>query len=166
MTTEWGITVPSSGKALLAGAAAGAAGTTALNAVTYLDMALRGRPASSTPEDTVDRLAKTSGLAIPGEGEVRQNRVSGLAALTGLATGVSVGALAGLLTTRVRPPLPVLSVLIGAAAMAGSNVPMTALGVTDPRTWDATSWISDVIPHVAYGAVTAGVLNALTDGCR
>ncbi len=32
---------------LLLGAAAGAAGTTALDAVTYLDMALRGRPASS-----------------------------------------------------------------------------------------------------------------------
>lgn len=35
----------------LHGLAAGAAGTTALNAVTYLDMALRGRPASTTPEE-------------------------------------------------------------------------------------------------------------------
>jgi len=31
------------------GAVAGAAGTTALNAVGYADMALRGRPASSVP---------------------------------------------------------------------------------------------------------------------
>ena len=38
---------------MLRGAAAGAAGTTALNVVTYLDMAVRGRPASSTPERTV-----------------------------------------------------------------------------------------------------------------
>jgi hypothetical protein len=156
--------VPSSGRALLAGAAAGAAGTTALNAVTYLDMALRGRAASSTPEDTIDRLAGIAGTTIPGEGEVRQHRVSGLAALTGLMTGVGVGALAGLLTTRLRLPLPMLSVLIGAAAMAGSNIPMTALGVTDPRTWNATGWISDVIPHLAYGTVTAAVLTALTDG--
>ena len=37
------------GTRLLAGIAAGAAGTTALNATTYLDMALRGRPASRTP---------------------------------------------------------------------------------------------------------------------
>src|SRR4051812_1978207 len=145
----------------LRGAAAGAAGTTAINAVTYLDMALRGRPASSTPEDTVDRLAGTAGLAIPGEGEVRHNRVSGLAALTGLLTGVSVGALGGLLTTQLRLPLPVLSVLIGAAAMAGSNIPMTALGVTNPRTWDATSWVSDVIPHLVYGVVTAAVLTSV-----
>ena len=34
---------------LLSGAAAGAAGTTALNVITYLDIALRGRPTSSTP---------------------------------------------------------------------------------------------------------------------
>jgi hypothetical protein len=132
--------------------------------VTYLDMAVRGRPASSTPEDTVDRLAKAAGVDIPGEGESRQSRLSGLGALAGLLTGVGVGAFAGLLTTKLRLPLPVLSVLIGAAAMAGSNVPMTALGVTDPRTWDITSWVSDVIPHVAYGTVTAAVLAALSEG--
>jgi hypothetical protein len=151
-------------RALLAGAAAGAAGTTALNGMTYLDMAVRGRPASSTPEDTVNRLAGITGLDIPGEGAVRQGRLSGLAALTGLLTGVSVGALAGLLTAKLRLPLPVLSLLIGTAAMAGSNVPMTALGVTDPRSWDATSWLSDVIPHLAYGAVTAAVLTAQRKG--
>lgn len=148
-------------RAFLAGAAAGAAGTTALNGVTYLDMAVRGRPASSTPEDTIDRLAETVGVDIPGDGEVRQNRLSGLGALTGLLTGVGIGALGGLLTTKLRLPLPVLAVLIGAAAMTGSNTPMTALGITDPRTWDATSWASDVVPHLAYGAVTAAVLTAL-----
>jgi hypothetical protein len=40
-------------KHILRGVAAGAAGTTALNAVTYLDMVLRGRGASSTPEESV-----------------------------------------------------------------------------------------------------------------
>jgi hypothetical protein len=132
--------------------------------VTYLDMAVRGRPASSTPEDTVDRLAEAAGVDIPGEGQTRQDRLSGLGALTGLLTGVGVGALAGLLTTKLRLPLPVLSVLIGTAAMAGSNIPMTALRITDPRTWDATSWVSDIIPHLAYGAVTAAVLTALSEG--
>lgn len=39
---------------LLRGAAAGAAGATVLNAVTYLDMAVRGRPSSSTPEQLVE----------------------------------------------------------------------------------------------------------------
>lgn len=155
--------MPSLRRAFLAGAAAGAAGTTALNVVTYLDMAVRGRPASTTPEDTVERIAGVAGVDIPGDGAARHNRLSGLGALSGLLTGVGFGALAGLATTKLRLPLPVLSVLIGAAAMAGSNTPMTALGITDPRTWDAASWISDVIPHLAYGAVTAAVLTALNE---
>jgi hypothetical protein len=34
---------------------------------------------------------------------------------------------------------------------------MVALGVTDPRTWPASSWLSDLLPHLAYGVVTAAV---------
>src|SRR3954471_14183541 len=133
--------------AAVRGAAAGAAGTTALNAVTYLDMAWRGRPASSTPEDTVEKLAHTAGLEVPGDDATRQNRLAGLGPLTGIATGVGVGVLAGLLAPRL--PLPVLAGVVGAGAMAGSNIPMAALRVTDPRSWDAGSWISDVVPHLA-----------------
>ncbi|MEV5769332.1 hypothetical protein AB0L34_32940, partial [Micromonospora sp. NPDC052213] len=39
------------------GAIAGAVGSAALNVVSYLDMVLRARPASSTPEHTAGRLA-------------------------------------------------------------------------------------------------------------
>jgi hypothetical protein len=39
--------------------------------------------------------------------------------------------------------------------MAGANGPMTALGVTDPRTWAAADRVADVVPHLAYGLVTA-----------
>src|SRR3569833_2837053 len=46
---------------MIAGLLAGAAGTTALNAVTYGDMALRGRPASEVPERLVDRLGLRRG---------------------------------------------------------------------------------------------------------
>ena len=53
-------------RALAIGAAAGAAGTTALNAVTYLDMALRGRPTSDTPEQTVRRLSEVTHVPVPG----------------------------------------------------------------------------------------------------
>jgi hypothetical protein len=45
--------------------------------------------------------------------------------------------------------------------MAAGDGPMTALGVTDPRTWAATDWISDVVPHLAYGTVTAWVLQQM-----
>jgi hypothetical protein len=147
--------------ALLRGAAAGAAGTTALNAVTYLDMAVRGRPSSSTPEKTVETVADAVGVSIPGSDDTRRNRIQGLGPLLGLATGVGIGALAGVLV-RARPlPVPLLALLVGGGAMAGSNLPMSGLGVTDPRTWSAGSWISDAVPHAAYGAVTAALLRAL-----
>jgi hypothetical protein len=41
---------------------------------------------------------------------------------------------------------------------------MTVLGVTDPRTWAAKDWVADVVPHLAYGALTAAVLNDLDHG--
>jgi hypothetical protein len=140
----------------LRGAAAGAAGTTALNAVTYLDMAWRARPASSTPQETVQKLAATAHLDIPGEADERDNRVSALGSLTGLATGVGVGALYGALTSsRRKPPLLVGALVTAGLALVAANAPMTALGVTDPRTWSAADWVSDVVPHLAYGFVTA-----------
>ncbi len=60
----------------LRGAAAGAAGTTALNAVTYLDMTVRGRGASSTPERTVEKLAEKAHVPIPGDAVTRSNALS------------------------------------------------------------------------------------------
>ena len=153
MTSFW--------SAVVRGAAAGAAGTTALNAVTYADMAVRGRPASSTPEQTVEKLAQAAHIEVPGDDETRSNRLSGLGPLTGIATGVGVGAVAGLLARGTRLPTPALAGVVGAAAMLGSNGPMTALGITDPRTWSASSWVSDVVPHLAYGVVTAAVARGL-----
>lgn len=146
----------------VAGMAAGAAGATALNAASYLDMVLRGRAASEMPAKTVEAIAHRAGVPIPGEGESRRNRLSALGALTGIGTGAAVGALGGILAGKTRLPLPVTSVLLGVAAMAGSDVPMTALGLTNPKSWSATSWASDLIPHLAYGVVTAGVARALT----
>ena len=37
------------------------------------------------------------------------------------------------------------------------------LGVTDPRTWAAADWISDAVPHLAYGVVTDWVLRQMGD---
>jgi hypothetical protein len=144
------------------GALAGAAGTTALNAATYLDMAGRGRPASSTPEDAVEVLAGKVGVDVPGDEDSRRNRLSGLGAVLGTAMGVGVGAVLGALRyAGLRLPGPVATVVAGAVAMAASNGPMTAVGVTDPRQWDRTSWLSDALPHLAYGAVTVATLHGL-----
>ncbi|MEP6760042.1 MAG: hypothetical protein ABJA93_01585 [Sporichthyaceae bacterium] len=99
---------------ILRGAAAGAAGTTALNAVTYADMTWRARPASQTPEQTVEKLAEAADVSVPGEDEARANRLSALGALSGIVTGVGVGAL----------------------------------------------YVSDIVPHLAYGVVTAATYAA------
>ncbi len=147
---------------ILKGAAAGAAGTTALNTTSYLDMAVRGRPTSSTPEDTVEKLADLAHVSIPGQGEDRDNRLAGLGPLSGIVTGVGVGALLGLArAARWRPGLAVSALAATAAVLAGANVPMTALGITDPRTWPLESWIADIVPHVVYGVVTAATLQGL-----
>jgi hypothetical protein len=144
------------------GGLAGAAGTTALNAATYLDMAARGRPASSTPEDTVEVLAGKVGVTVPGGEDTRPNRLSGLGALLGTATGVGIGAVFGALRyAGLRLPGPVAAVAAGGVAMVASNGSMTALGVTDPREWHAIGWLSDALPHLAYGAVTVATLHAL-----
>jgi hypothetical protein len=149
-------------RGLLAGAAAGAAGTTALNAVTYLDMALRGRPASDSPDETVEKLSEATGVSVPGDKETRANRVAGLGPLTGLLAGVGTGAVLGLLRAAgAQPGVAIGSLGATVGAMAAGTVPMAALGVTDPRTWTAGAWVSDLVPHLAYGAVTVAVLHHL-----
>jgi hypothetical protein len=42
--------------------------------------------------------------------------------------------------------------------MAASDVPVARLGISDPRTWSAADWLSDVLPHLAYGLVTYGAV--------
>lgn len=142
---------------LWAGAAAGAAGTTALNAATYADMAVRARPASDAPQETVDKLAEKADLRVGDD-----NRRAGLGSLSGIVTGVGVGAAFGLLRRfGVRLPLLVGAVVTGLTAMAATDGSMAALKVTDPRTWSTTDWVSDVVPHLVYGAVTYATLRAL-----
>ena len=91
-------------RGLARGAAAGAAGTTALNAATYLDMSVRGRATSSAPQDVVETAAYKVGVDIPGEGNTRDNRLAGLGPLSGIVVGVGVGAIAGAHQRFARPP--------------------------------------------------------------
>jgi drug/metabolite transporter (DMT)-like permease len=151
---------------VLAGLAAGAAGTTALNAVTYLDMALLARPASSTPEETVRKTEELAHLSLSAKGgpnsEEAANRRSGLGALMGIAAGLGTGAMYAVARPHLqRVPLPVLGVLAGLAANIGTTGPMAAFGITDPRAWPAESWLRDLVPHLAYGLATAAVYERL-----
>jgi hypothetical protein len=47
---------------LASGFASGAAGASALNIATYLDMAIRARPASEVPQKAVESVAQRAGL--------------------------------------------------------------------------------------------------------
>ena len=150
------------GRSLAAGLAGGAAGATALTAVTYLDMAWRGRPASSSPEQVVEKLAGKTGMQIPGDGQTRENRLTGLGSLMGIAAGIGVGvALVSLRAVGIRPGVLTSAALAGAGAMAASDVPLAVLKISDPRAWSRTEWLSDIIPHAAYGLVTALVVKGV-----
>ncbi|MDX6434685.1 MAG: hypothetical protein QOE54_7051 [Streptosporangiaceae bacterium] len=146
---------------LLAGALAGAAGTTTLNAVTYADMVIRGRPSSQVPEQTVETIAGRAGVSL-GEDETAANRRQGLAALLGIGVGVGVGAAYGLIGSRVRTGRATVALGLGIAASVAGEAPATALGLTDPRTWGTAGWLSDLVPHLAYGIVTATTYDRLT----
>ncbi len=148
-------------RSLLRGTIAGAVGTTALNAATYVDMAARGRPASSTPEQTVERGAELLGVQIPGDADARRARESALGPLLGFAAGVAAGLLLGAMRGAGWPrgraaTFGVASVL----AMIAGNGPMTVLGVTDPRTWSTSEWVADIVPHLTYAVAATATLEA------
>jgi hypothetical protein len=153
------------GTSLGRGAIAGAVGTTALNTATYIDMVLRGRPASSTPEQTVERGAELLGVTVPGDEPHREARESGLGPLLGTAAGIGAGLALGLLRGAGRPrgragTFGVAAVL----AMIAGNGPMTVLGVTDPRTWSAADWLADVVPHAMYALAATATFDAFDHG--
>ena len=151
------------------GLIAGAAGVTALNGVGYADMALRGRPASDTPARLTAAALDRLGAALPGSADQRATRLDALGALAGIKVGLLVGVGAAVARKAgIRLPAPLAITLTGAAAMAASDGPVAALGVSDPRTWTAVDWASDVVPHLAFGAATHAVLTAFerSDGPR
>jgi hypothetical protein len=146
---------------VVVGLIAGAAGTTALNLVSYFDMTMRGRAASSLPAQAAADLSGDLGLPL-GTGESKSHREEGLGALLGYATGLGVGAGYGLVRTQVRVPAVVGAVGLALAAMAASDAPMTALGLTDPRSWAASSWVADALPHLAFGLTAAATFRFIS----
>jgi hypothetical protein len=136
-------------RTISSGIAAGAAGATALNAVTYLDMATRARSASESPQKAVEKLSAKAGHPVPGGDDERENRLQGLGPLAGIVTGIGVGALAGALRPALRKlPAPVAAALIGLTAMALTDGPLVSLGLIAPTNWSKADWLSDVVPHL------------------
>jgi hypothetical protein len=147
------------------GLAAGAVGTELLNISTYLDMVLRGRGASSVPEQDVEKLLERTGLSLGDDGEKVENRKSAVATLLGYATGLSIGVAYAVARPLLRrlPTVPA-GVLVGLGAMAATDASSAALGTTDPRTWAAQDWLADLVPHVAFGLGVVATYDALE--CR
>jgi hypothetical protein len=146
----------------LFGLMAGAAGTAVLNFITYLDMLIRGRPSSSVPATTAERLADEVGVDLQGDAEATQNRRTAAGALLGYGAGLGIGAVYGIAEGPLPDlPLPLSGVIVAVAAMAASDLPATATGATDPRRWGRAAWFSDLVPHLGYGLATVAVYRFL-----
>jgi hypothetical protein len=143
-------------EAAVRGLLAGAAGTLALNGLTYLDMVWRGRPASQVPAETAEQLAGSVGVDLGPDPDSKSNRSQGLGALMGYAAGLGVATTyAFFLRRRSRQSLPVGATVLTIAAMVPGNIPAVLAGVTDPNAWTARDWLADVIPHAGYGLTAA-----------
>lgn len=140
------------------GLIAGAAGSAALNVATYLDMAVRGRGSSSTPQRAAGKVTDALGVDLGSE-DTAENRKQGLGALLGYVNGVGVGVAYGLLRSKVDIPTPVAAVGLGAGVMIATDAALVGMGLTDPRTWSTSSWLMDIGPHLVYGIVAAAVFD-------
>lgn len=147
---------------LAAGALAGAVGTLALDAVTCLDIAGRGRAPSSVPASVAGRIADEAGVDLGDEAHAG-NRRQAIGALMGYATGVAFGAFYGSLRGRRRRLPSVLSgAVLGALVMAAADASATLAGATDPSEWSGADWLADLVPHAAYGITTALAFDRLS----
>ncbi|MEH1099836.1 hypothetical protein [Micromonospora sp. CPCC 205561] len=146
--------------ALADGAIAGAVGSAALNVVSYLDMVVRARPASSTPEESARRLAQLAHVDL-GPEDRAANRRSGLGPVLGYGMGVAAGVGYALLARGRRMPLALATGVLGGVVMTMSDGTTALLGVTDPRTWSRSDWLADLVPHLAYGVAAAATWNRL-----
>ncbi|MFE2547458.1 hypothetical protein ACFXGI_02690 [Streptomyces sp. NPDC059355] len=147
---------------VLHGAVAGLAGTTALNMAGYVDIVFRGRPISDTPEITVRTLAAKLHVRIPGDEQIQENRIAGLGPLTGYAVGMGMGVALSLAQAAGWLPTKASRYAVASLfALTVTNMPIFLLGISDPRTWAPSDWVSDIIPHGLFAVVTVQAIEKL-----
>jgi hypothetical protein len=135
----------------------------ALEVASYLDMAVRGRPASELPSKAADKLASEVDIDL-GSDEEGESRKSAFGALLGYATGLAVGIGFGMFAARRRISALQSGIVVGLVAMAAADLPLVKLELTDPRTWERSDWIADIVPHVIYGVTVTTVYKWLRVG--
>ncbi len=149
------------------GLLAGATGILALDAYTYLDMFVRGRPPSDVPATVVQKLAEKLGLdaLATADGDEPKHRRSGAGALSGYGVGLgSAIAYSGIRpSTEAWLPWPIAGAILGLATLVVSEGSATKLGATDWSTWSASDWISDIVPRTLFGLCVAYVCEILDD---
>ncbi len=142
---------------MLYGAVAGAAGTAVLDVTTYADMAIRNRPPSKLPQKVAGELARRAHIE-----HLDSNRETAFGALLGYTDGFGSGALFGAVRPAMRGvPWFWAGIGLGLLTLVISEGSATALKQTDPREWDASAWIADLVPRFVYGWVTALTFDAL-----
>ncbi|HET8756028.1 MAG TPA: hypothetical protein VFM58_08465 [Solirubrobacteraceae bacterium] len=147
---------------LARGAGAGAVGTALINLSTYLDMALRGRPPSSVPQQDVQRLADRANVSLGDDEASADARRSALGSLMGYATGFGFGVAYSVVEPATRGlPRMARAAVVGVGAMAVTDGTSAALGTTDPRTWTPQAWAADLVPHLAFGVGVVVAYDAL-----
>jgi hypothetical protein len=151
----------------LRGMLAGAAGIVVLDAYTYGDMLLRGRPASVVPSAVAKIVAQKLGVESLASDDApnADNRRSGAGALFGYGVGIGAGAGYAALRPAFEAwmPWPIAGVLLGASTLVASEGGATALGATDWSTWSLADWVSDIVPRTLYGLTVAAVFHHLSE---
>jgi hypothetical protein len=88
---------------------------------------------------------------------MRRPRTGG--ALVVYVSGIGVSTACAATRTRRSPSHPVRTgVMLGLVALVMADIPIVVTGNGDPRTWSGADWLSDLIPHLAYGMTSAAAL--------
>jgi hypothetical protein len=137
------------------GLAAGVAGTAVMTASSALEMKLRGREPSTAPASAMGRV-----LGVRPTGPAGEQR---FATLAHSLTGVSLGAVRGLLDVAgVRRPIAALPATF-AVVMTPEVLLAPALGATDPPwRWGLAETAISAAHHVAWAAGTEAAYRALS----
>ncbi|WP_255637914.1 hypothetical protein [Amycolatopsis sp. DSM 110486] len=80
--------------------------------------------------------------------------------MSGLVVGTGYGAIRA---AGWRPSARTAGAATTVGAIAVSAAPMAAIGVSNPRNWSLSDWVSDVVPHIAYGWVMTSAYAAMLD---